>query len=159
MFTCDIIICPEVHFYVVPLENHATLCGWSSNRHVDVILVTERVDRQRLCVQGLMQDEICKTGSAFNQQPEVKLCHKSLQLVGSEPVRHESLTRGNALVVQAVHVVEALVLQVLRCGTQDIGYCGVGGLQPRHEPFYSAVALERITSQVSVRQESMQLKS
>lgn len=65
--TCDIIVCPEVHFNVVPLENHTTLCGWSSNGHVDVILVTECVDRQRLCIQGLMEDEICKTSSAFLQ--------------------------------------------------------------------------------------------
>lgn len=44
--TCDVIISPEVHFNVVPLEDHAALHARSGDRHEDVVLVAERVDGQ-----------------------------------------------------------------------------------------------------------------
>lgn len=47
-FTCNVVICPKVHLNVVPLENQATVCARSSNRHIHVILEAERVHRQRL---------------------------------------------------------------------------------------------------------------
>lgn len=58
--TCDVIISPEVHFYVVPLENHTAVCAGSSNSHVDIVLEAECVDGQRLRRYRLMQDEICR---------------------------------------------------------------------------------------------------
>lgn len=48
VFTCDVVICPKVHLNVVPLENHATVCARSSDRHINVILEAKCVDRQRL---------------------------------------------------------------------------------------------------------------
>lgn len=56
--TCDVVVRPEVHLDVVPLENHATVWAGRSDRHIDVILEAECVDRQRLRCQGLMEDEI-----------------------------------------------------------------------------------------------------
>lgn len=58
--TCDVIISPEVHFYVVPLENHAALCAGSSDSHVDIVLITECVSGQGLGRHRLMEDEICE---------------------------------------------------------------------------------------------------
>lgn len=58
--TCYVIISPEVHLYVVPLQNHATLCTGSSNSHIDIILIAESVNRQRLGRYGLMKDKICE---------------------------------------------------------------------------------------------------
>lgn len=58
--TCYVIISPEVHLYVVPLQNHATLCTGSSNCHIDIILIAESVNRQRLRCYGLVKDEICE---------------------------------------------------------------------------------------------------
>lgn len=41
--TCDIVITPEIHFYVVPLQHHAVLHAGLSNGHVHIILGVERV--------------------------------------------------------------------------------------------------------------------
>lgn len=57
--TCDVIIRPEVHFYVVPLENHAVVSAGGSNGHIDIVLIAECVNRERLRCHGLMEDEIC----------------------------------------------------------------------------------------------------
>lgn len=58
--TCDVVIRPEVHLDVVPLEDHATVGAGSSDGHIHVILEAERVDRQRLRGQSLMKDKICR---------------------------------------------------------------------------------------------------
>lgn len=63
------------------------------------------------------------------------------------------LTRREALVVQAAHVIEALVLHVLWYNTHNIRYCGIGVLQPRHQPFCTTVALEAVASQVPAEEE------
>lgn len=55
--------------------------------------------------------------------------------------------------MQAGHIIEALVLHVLWSGTHDIRHCGVGVLQPRHQPLGTAVALKGIASQVPAEEE------
>lgn len=50
--------------------------------------------------------------------------------------------------MQAGHIIESLVLQVLRSGTHDIRHRGIGVLQPRHQPLGTAVTLKGIASQI-----------
>lgn len=56
--TSDIVITPEGHFNVVPLHDHAALCGWGSDGHVDIVLIGEGVHWQRLCGHWLMEDKV-----------------------------------------------------------------------------------------------------
>lgn len=41
--TCDVVITPEIHFYVVPLQHHAVLHAGLSDGHIHVVLGVERV--------------------------------------------------------------------------------------------------------------------
>lgn len=63
------------------------------------------------------------------------------------------LTRWDAFVVQTGHIIEPLVLHVLRSSTHDIWHCGIGVLQPRHQPLGTAVTLKGIASQVPAGEE------
>lgn len=68
--TCDVIVCPVVHFDVVPLVDHAAVCAGCSNRHIHIVLVAECVNRQRLGCHRLMEHEICgKAHSEMKIQP------------------------------------------------------------------------------------------
>lgn len=43
--TCDIVIAPEIHFDVVPLQHHAVLHAGLSDGHVHIVLRVERIHR------------------------------------------------------------------------------------------------------------------
>lgn len=55
--------------------------------------------------------------------------------------------------MQAVHIIEALVLHVLWSSTHDIRHCGISVLQPRHQPLGTAVTLKGIASQIPAEEE------
>lgn len=57
--TCNVVITPEVHFDVVPLKHHAALYIRSSDGHINIILMGERVHRKRLGGHRLKWNEIC----------------------------------------------------------------------------------------------------
>lgn len=67
---------------------------------------------------------------------------------------HTHTTCRDALIMEACHVIEPLALHLLWAGTQDIWHWSVGALQPHHQPFSTAVTLERIAPQVSVEEDS-----
>lgn len=56
--TCDIVIAPEIHFDVVPLQHHTVLHAGLGDGHVHVVLGVERIHRNRLVGQRLMNDKI-----------------------------------------------------------------------------------------------------
>lgn len=56
--TCNVVVAPEIHFDVVPLQHHAVLHAGLSDGHVHVILGVERVHRNRLVGQSLMNHKI-----------------------------------------------------------------------------------------------------
>lgn len=56
--TCDIVIAPEIHFDVVPLQHHTVLHAGLGDGHVHVVLGVERIHRNRLVGQCLMNNKI-----------------------------------------------------------------------------------------------------
>lgn len=56
--TCNIVIAPEIHFDVVPLQHHAVLHAGLSDGHEHIILGVERIHRNRLVGQSLMDNKI-----------------------------------------------------------------------------------------------------